>query len=183
MAEVLRRFDDPITAPDGTAYEARVCGGSNENGMWEGWLEFVSLDGGVPVRSARETTQPNRTDTAYWATGLTQVYAEGSLKRALAGPVVRKSIVMPKPSFDSPAPSVVADDVPVGEAVLNPFSVYEKGEALLRRQLAAFSAWHLVNIVIAYRLSDLSVTSLNALPAASLIDLIVAAVRDRSLVR
>ena len=38
--------------------------------------------------------------------------------------------------------------------MLNPFSVYEKGEPLLRKQLGALSAWHLVNIVLAYELSD-----------------------------
>ena len=38
---------------------------------------------GAAVRSGRETTQPNRQDTAYWATGLTPVYLEGALGRAL----------------------------------------------------------------------------------------------------
>jgi hypothetical protein len=35
------------------------------------------------MRTPRETEQPNREDLAYWATGLTQVYLEGALTRAL----------------------------------------------------------------------------------------------------
>ena len=38
----------------------------------------------MPVQSPRETTQPNLTDLNYWATGLTPVYLEGALARALA---------------------------------------------------------------------------------------------------
>jgi hypothetical protein len=67
--------------------------------------------------------------------------------------------------------------VPRTESVLNPFSVYRKGEALLRRQLGALAAWHLVNIIQAYELSDLPEAGLNRLSAEALIELIVAAVR------
>ncbi len=51
------------------------------------------------------------------------------------------------------------------ESVMDPFSVYRKGEMLLRRQLAALSVWHLVNIVRAHGLSDLPSATLNAMPA------------------
>jgi hypothetical protein len=61
--------------------------------------------------------------------------------------------------------------------VLDPFSVYEKGEALLRRQLGALSAWHLVNIARDYELTDLDAETLNRLPAIDLVDLIVQGVR------
>ena len=57
--------------------------------------------------------------------------------------------------------------------------LHVKGEALLRRQLGAFSVWHLVNIVRDYQLSDLSAATLNAMPAPDLVELIVAAVRVR----
>ena len=49
--------------------------------------------------------------------------------------------------------------------------------ALLRKQLAALSAWHLVNIARQYELTDLPVEALNAMPAVDLIDVIVAGVR------
>ena len=77
MAITLLQYQKPVLAPNGSAYEARACGGPMSGGTWEGWIEFVPIDGGRPVRSPRETTQPNRTDTEYWATGLTQVYLEG----------------------------------------------------------------------------------------------------------
>jgi hypothetical protein len=62
-------------------------------------------------------------------------------------------------------------------SILDPFSVYEKGESLLRRQLGAFSAWHLVNIAREYQLTDLDVATLNRMPAVELIELIVRGVQ------
>jgi len=178
MAEVLVEFTDPVRGTDGNLYVARACGAEAETGLWQGWLEFVNPATQEAFRSGRETTQPNRTDTVYWATGLTAVYLEGALERALH-PLVRPTAKIPAPPhFDGPAPDV-ADDPPPTESILNPFSVYRKGEALLRRQLAAMSVWHLVNIVRAHELSDLSSPSLNALSAGQLIDLIVREVRAR----
>ena len=81
------------------------------------------------------------------------------------------------PAFDGPAPESMADP-PAVESILNPFSVYRKGETLLRRQLSAFSVWHLVNIVLDYRLSDLPEAALNGMSSRDLIELIVAAVRS-----
>ena len=60
---------------------ARACGRIREDGLWEGWIEFERNDG-ILMRTERETTQPNRTDLAYWATGLTPVYLEGAFRRA-----------------------------------------------------------------------------------------------------
>jgi hypothetical protein len=86
----------------------------------------------------------------------------------------------PQPSvFAGPAESTVvspADTAPT--SILDPFSVYEKGEPLLRRQLAALSAWHLVNIALEYELTDLDVETLNRLPATELVELIVNGVRQ-----
>jgi len=144
--------------------------------MWQGWIEFVPLDGGAPVRSPRETTQPNRTDTEYWATGLTDVYLEGALRRTLEPPV---SVPTPPPQpsvFARPASTVPTSADVGGTSILDPFSVYEKGEALLRRQLGALSAWHLVNIINEHELSDLSADALNTRPAAELIEIIVSGV-------
>ena len=57
-------------------------------------------------------------------------------------------------------------------------TVFEKGEALLRKQLGALSAWHLVNIAIDYRLTNVDRDTLNRVPAADLIELIVRSVRQ-----
>ena len=62
----------------------------------------------------------------------------------------------------------------------NPFSVFRKGESLLRRQLLALSGWHLVNIIEAYDLSEQRTQDLEATPASVLAELIVAAVRERT---
>jgi hypothetical protein len=86
MSEVLVDFDTTIAAPDGMRWRPRACGGIAEDGLWEGWIEFASSDGAAHVRTARETEQPNREDLAYWATGLTQVYLEGALRRAIEPP-------------------------------------------------------------------------------------------------
>lgn len=179
MAEVFVEFAEPVIAKNGRAFIARACGGPADFGRWQGWVEFVPMDGGEVLRSSRETTQPNREDTAYWATGLTAVYLEGALERTL-NPLTRVPATRPgEPAYDEPAPEIAAPG-PANEAILNPFSVYRKGEAVLRSQLLALSAWHLVNIISAYELSDQRVADLNATPAPVLAELIIAAVRQRS---
>jgi hypothetical protein len=75
---------------------------------WQGWIEFVPASGD-PIRSARETTQPNRQDTIYWATGLTPVFLQGSLRRTLNPTVRPVARPIDRPYFDGPAePFVVA---------------------------------------------------------------------------
>jgi hypothetical protein len=102
MAETLLQFQAPVTGPDGSQYTARAVGAEVPGGTWQGWVEFVPCVSGEPVRSPRETTQPNRTDVLYWATGLTAVYLEGALARALT--TDRPPAVKPDPPlFDGPA--------------------------------------------------------------------------------
>jgi hypothetical protein len=179
MAEVLAEYPDVLTDDNHVAYRAHVCGGAMADGLWQGWIEFIPLDGASAIRSGRETTQPNRKDAAYWATGLTTVYLQGALRRAL-NPLVRPTHEPDIPVFDEPAPPAVElPSTPAAaahDAVMNPFAIYERGEAALRRQLAAVQAWHLVNIIRAYRLSDESGAALNRLPAAALIEIIVTGV-------
>jgi hypothetical protein len=179
MAEVLAEYSDVVINQDGKRYLARACGAEVPSGQWQGWIEFIEMATGRALRSGRETTQPNRVDTIYWATGLTPIYLEGALRRALH-PLIRPTARPPaEPAFDGPAPDRVAEP-PVVESILNPYSVYRKGEALLRRQLSAFSVWHLVNIVVDYRLSELPKGALDRMTALELIELIVAAVRSEA---
>src|SRR5262249_20269887 len=70
MAEVFVEYHSTFTSPNGINYRARACGGPADDGLWWGWIEFVPTDGGPALRSSRETTQPNRADAIYWATGL-----------------------------------------------------------------------------------------------------------------
>jgi hypothetical protein len=180
MAEVLFEYEQLFTGPDGTIYRARACGGEmNDGGLWEGWIEFAPVGGGTALRSRRETTQPNRTDAVYWATGISGVYLEGAFDRALNPLVVAVPPPPEPPAYNGPAQPYEIE-IPVkmtGDAVLDPFSVFEKGEELLRRELGALSPWHLVNIIQAYELSSEDPAVLGRLSRQTLVDLIVSAVR------
>lgn len=85
MAELLVEFDTTICAPDRSAWHPRVWGAIADDALWEGWIEFLPAGTGdrTAVRTGRETEQPKRSDLMYWAQGLTQVYLEGALQRAL----------------------------------------------------------------------------------------------------
>lgn len=162
MAEAIVKYTEPVRAADGTSYLAQACGDITEDGLWEGWIEFVSDD--RALRTGRETEQPNRNDLIYWAEGLTYAYLEGALARALvleSGPP-RIDIEVPgEPVFDGPA-----EDRPVvrrvaveprriiPHAILDPYVVFAEGENVLRQQLRALSRDQLVNIVRAYDLAD-----------------------------
>jgi hypothetical protein len=180
VAEVLAEYPAPIEGGNGVLYIARAVGAEASDGLWQGWIEFVPLDGeGAVLRSPRETTQPNRVDTEYWATGLTPVYLEGALRRALNPLQMRAAAPKPEPAYDAPAPDFVDAPAPrPRESILNPFSVYQKGEALLRSQLTALSAWHLANIAEAYDL--IPDDDVDRLSHPALVELIVSAVKRRS---
>ena len=84
MSEILVRFDQPIPRVDGTLYVAQAMTRRRDDNLWEGWVVFTpATDGGEPVSSGRETTQPNRDAVMYWAQGLTRVYLMGALERSL----------------------------------------------------------------------------------------------------
>lgn len=184
MAHVIRIYEDsPLALTDGGVYVAQASGREREDGTWEGWLEFVPDDGSAVLRSQRETTQPNLRALEYWAGGLTPVYLRGALERTLTlPPIVVEAPVIPA-AYDEPAPSkaTIVDTPPSVEPdpVLDPFSVYARGETVLRRQLGALSPRHLRAIVVAYELVDEADVELEALTAAELIELIVTTVRER----
>jgi len=83
MSETLVKFDEPIIGLGRARYIAQAVGRERDDGLWEGWLEFIPVDDDAPpIPSGRETTQPKRTDLEYWAQGLTRVYLQGALTRA-----------------------------------------------------------------------------------------------------
>jgi hypothetical protein len=180
MAQVVLAFSDILRTTAGTAYTVTACGRERPDGTWEGWLEFAPDDGGPVLRSGRETTQPNLGDLHYWATGLTTVYFEGALARALEGPPPPASPAIPQSAvYDSPLPGSTVEE-PTAHPVLDPFSVYAKGEDLLRQQLHALSARHLRAILRAYRLTDPRIDmNLEVLDEENLIALILSGVRAR----
>ena len=178
MAQIIVTYGHLLTSAGGPTYTARACGRRRGDGLWEGWVEFVPSDGAPAIHSARETTQPNLADLAYWATGLTAVYLEGALARTLTPPPAAAVPPRARPGRDAPArPIATSDRTPIADAILDPFAGYAKGESLLRRQLGALAARHLRNIVRAYELAD--DIDLEAVDEPELIELIVASVRRR----
>jgi hypothetical protein len=60
-----------------------VYGQPQPDGSWAGWIVFFPFDGSSPIATDRETTQRTFGSLGIWATGLTLVYLEGALVRAL----------------------------------------------------------------------------------------------------
>jgi hypothetical protein len=153
MSEVFVVFDAQLTSPDGRRWTAQVCGGIAEDRLWEGWVEFLPFEADdLPVRTPRETEQPNRDDLTYWAQGLTAVYLDGALKRALEvhGMTSRRTVVA-HAAFERPARSGhVSNERPMQHAVLNPFDVYQQGENVLIAQLGALDTPRLRDLAVAY---------------------------------
>jgi hypothetical protein len=154
MSEVLVRFTELVRGSDGREYQPQACGVPGPDGLWEGWIEFLSPSGAV--RTERETSQPNRADLMYWAQGLTHTYLEGALTRALGGhPIPLPTETPIAPVFDGPAPAPThVNTGRVPHAILDPFAVYAQGEHMLRRQLLALSSDQLSNVILAYSLGD-----------------------------
>jgi hypothetical protein len=173
MAQLLAVYETPLRLDDEVTFLAQAWGREREDGTWEGWLEFVSGRGAAVLHSPRETTQPNLGALEYWATGLTPVYLVGALERALTPPLTG-------PTLDEESAEVaVTGDATEPRPVLNPFSVYARGEPMLRRQLAALSPRHLRAIATGYDLADPVDIDLEALTTTELVELITTAVRAR----
>jgi hypothetical protein len=190
MAEVLVKFDEAIADESGNRYFAQAAGRERDDGLWEGWLEFLpTLDTGEALASERETTQPNRVNLKYWAEGLTRIYLEGALQRAIA--IARQHPVKGATGTEASRFEAGATRTRVSEhardgerivphAVLDPYSVYSQGEDILRSELGALSRSHIESIVKAYGFphsnspADLASTS-----EQTLIDAIVEGVRSK----
>jgi hypothetical protein len=189
---VLVKYDESISAQDGRRYFAQAAGRERDDGLWEGWLEFIPSDeNAADLASDRETTQPNRTNVEYWAEGLTRVYLEGALQRALSiaesQPARRESETEPA-LFDGPSTrqrdSVGAERVVQRHPILDPYSVYMQGEDILRNELSALSRAHVESIVAAYGFSpNESPADLSRTSEQRLIDVIVDGVRSKEATR
>ena len=74
----------PIMAASGRSFRPRAYGSQQLDGSWGGWLVFFPPGGGSAIASDRETTQSTFEALTVWAAGLTPVYLEGALARALS---------------------------------------------------------------------------------------------------
>ena len=165
MERVLLTYQTTLATPGGRTYRPRACGRQRADGTWQGWLEFLPDDATPIVHSDRETTQPNLVDLEYWATGVTPVYLEGALERAL-GPAFRHA-------------RVGAGGPPVSAPVLDPFAAFERGELHLWTQLRGRSPRYLQQIIRTYRLASDGRHSEQPRTTAQLTAFIIAAVRNR----
>ena len=157
MTEVEYPFEAHVRGPDGQEYRARICGRSASGGRWEGWIEFEPVAGGAAVSTDRETTQPNRADLSYWASGLTETYLEGALARALHGRGRRRSRASGSADArgrgaDDDRPDRRGTETRSGPA-LDPFAVHAEGAGVLRTRLHALTPAQLRTIARAYGLA------------------------------
>jgi hypothetical protein len=177
MAEALMTYETSVNLSDGPTYQVRACGRSLRENLWEGWLEFIPDDGSAVLRSARETTQPNREDLVYWASGLEAVYLEGSLQRALR---LEHPVTVPppetEPAYEGPAPRA-SHDHGGSASPLDPFHIHDsQGDGILHQQLEALEPWQLRNVVIAHRIRPEDAET-EAMDRAELIEVIMEAVQ------
>lgn len=82
MSRMVHEFSSPVGQESGTEYTARVRGDEDHAGQWQGWIEFVSLDGDHVLATDRETSQSTYEHLEYWATGLSPLYLLMALERA-----------------------------------------------------------------------------------------------------
>jgi len=74
----------PLIQADGRWYRPRAYGDPRPDGRWQGWLIFFPLTGSGAIAPPHpETTQTTWAALSTWAEGLTLVYVEGALERAL----------------------------------------------------------------------------------------------------
>jgi hypothetical protein len=99
MSEILVKFDEAVSDSTGARYFVEAMGRQREDGLWEGYLEFLPLDERTErITSDRETTQPNRAAVDYWAQGLSRVYLSGAIDRARLSTSAHERV---RPMFDS----------------------------------------------------------------------------------
>jgi hypothetical protein len=185
MADVILKYATQLRGRNDKLYAVQVCGRERADGTWEGWLEFTPLDGSAPVITERETTQPNRRDLEYWATGLTDPYMDGALIRALTDTTPAPPPAAATPVSDAPRPHVPPAPARAGSAeapaaVLDPHHVYAEGDEILRGQLHALSPSQLRNIVRAYEMSDHGVHELERMAEPELVRIIMKSAEKRA---
>ena len=83
MPEIIHQHAEQVRDSAGTIYRVLIYGEARDDGTWEGWIEFHPVGSASPaLRTARETSQPNKEALAYWASGLETAYLEGAFARA-----------------------------------------------------------------------------------------------------
>ena len=82
MPQFGQEYTHQLANENGVAYKVYAYSEPRADGTWEGWIEFKPSDSSQPIlRTDRETTQPDKTALAYWASGLEPLYFEGAFAR------------------------------------------------------------------------------------------------------
>jgi len=81
MFERIQQYN--LINAGGRIYRPRAYADARADGTWDGWLVFFPVGGGPAIATERETTQATSQALTVWAAGLTPVYLEGALARAL----------------------------------------------------------------------------------------------------
>src|SRR5688572_1767056 len=119
MSELVHERNINLVDAEGTVYDrAFVYGELRPAHIWEGFIEFVSIDEQEVIRTGPETTQKSLDAVADWASRLELLYFDGAFHRALrrerpeqeaVEPVepIRASDVLPRQPLTRPIASVV----------------------------------------------------------------------------
>lgn len=154
MAEVLAAYAVPVR-DHRESFRARSIGRRADDGMWEGWLEFVRVGASSHVQvGSVESRQAERGHLLYWARGLTLVYLEGALGRARTRLILPSTASAARPASNAPAPRPgVLPHSALPHAVLDPFKAGARNLRVLEQQLRALNRPRLLNIVAAHGLN------------------------------
>ena len=92
MDTLFQQFERPMQDAGGDTFLVFVQGRSRPQDTWEGWLVFERQRDARRFSTPVETTQPDAQAVLYWASGLTNVYLEGALERALSVTIAPRSV-------------------------------------------------------------------------------------------
>lgn len=82
MFHLIRQYE--LIAAKGVWYRPRAYGDPRSDGMWDGWLIFFPVERASAIAPpGPETTQSSMAALATWAGGVSSVYLEGAVERAL----------------------------------------------------------------------------------------------------
>jgi len=169
MSEVIADLAYRLRDAEGREFLVSVAAAQRLAGNWEGWLEFVPLDGTGPLITPIETTQSNRAALQHWAEALEATYVQGAFRRAVAA------------SGEDHESRLAARAVPFEPGPLNdvdlpdPFQLFESGREAMRTRLHALSRLLLQKIIETYGLNP-AAKDLSWLSDRQLVTFIVTAV-------
>jgi hypothetical protein len=83
MFQKIQQYD--LIEANGRWYRARAYGDHQPDGTWNGWLVFFPIGPGPAIAPpSPESTQSTFAELTFWADGLTPLYLDGALARALS---------------------------------------------------------------------------------------------------